>query len=92
MIAVFIIGFILYLIVGFFIIRQFSEIEASGEILAILIFLWPVLIIGRVIKIVLTKIGFYHPFLGNIFAVLVSLAVLFILFICIKSMCDSIVN
>ena len=92
MIVVLIIGFVLYLIVGFFVIRQFSDIEATGEILAALMFLWPVLITGKIIKIILMKIGFYRPILGNIFTVLVSLAVLYLLVMYTKGLCVSIVN
>lgn len=78
---VLIIIIIIYLIIGYFVIKHFSEIEANGEILGALIFLWPVLVLGKMIKSVLTKVGMYHPIIGNIFAILISLAILWLFFI-----------
>ena len=90
--ALYVIGFVLYLIVGYFVVNRFSEIEANGEILAILMLLWPLLLIGKIIKTILLKIGFYPPILGNAFIILISLAVLLLLCLCLKEMCVGIVN
>jgi hypothetical protein len=92
MTAVVLIGFVLYIIVGYFVVKQFPEIEANGEILAALMCLWPALLIGKITKTALSKIGCYHPIIGNIFTVIISLAVILLLCFYVKEMCVSIVN
>ena len=73
MILVFI---LLYLAIGYYVIRK-MDFE-FGEIFAILMALWPLLLTGKILEIVLKKIGLYTPVLQTIFFTIITILVIII--------------
>lgn len=82
MIIIIIIGIIAYLIVGYFYVTKTMDANCtagSGEIFGILIFIWPILFLGKLIEKLLLRIRLYHPIMKIIFTSLIIVIVVTIL-------------
>ena len=67
---------ILYLAIGYFVIRK-MDFE-MGEIFAILMALWPLLLAGKILEVVLKKTGLYTPVLQTIFFTIIAILTIII--------------
>lgn len=81
MLILFIICMIAYLIMGYFYVKYaMPDIDStSGEVLGALMAIWPILLLGIIVKVFLKRIGLYHPIFEKYFTIIISIIVVAII-------------
>ena len=78
MILLYVVGFILYLIIGYFVIKAI-EGDINGEVFGALIVIWPLLFLGVWVKRILSHLGLYNKWMDRIFFLIIIILVIIIL-------------